>query len=126
VLALGASVGFGLFLPGSLAAAGLLLATGFVLWKLRLFGAGDAKLMFPVGLFLGWPHLLPYAIWLAIFALIALLALKLPLPAGASMTMAGMRIDEIRQSGKVPYAVIMVAALIATIMPEYLEMFSGR
>jgi prepilin peptidase CpaA len=126
VLALGASEGFGLFLPGSLAAAGLLLATGFVLWKLRLFGAGDAKLMFPVGLFLGWPHLLPYAIWLAIFALIALLALKLPLPAGASMTMAGMRIDEIRRSGKVPYAVIMVAALIATIMPEYMEMFSGR
>jgi prepilin peptidase CpaA len=126
VLASGQAQRFELFLPGSLAAGGLLLVTGFALWKLRLFGAGDAKLMFPVGLFLGWANLLPYAIWLAAFAVFALLALKLPLPAGASMTTVGMRIDEIRRSGKVPYAVIMVASLIATIAPGYMEMLSGR
>lgn len=126
VLALGQAERFGLVLPGSIAAGGLLLMTGFVLWKLRLFGAGDAKLMFPVGLFLGWPQLLPYAVWLAIFALLALLALKLPLPSGAGTTMVGMRIDEIRRSGKVPYAVIMVAALIAVIAPFYLDVLAGR
>jgi len=115
---------FGLFLPGSLAAGGLLLAVGFVLWKLRLFGAGDAKLMFPVGLFLGWPHLMPYAIGLAVFAAIALLALKLPLPAGMGMTPIGMRIDDIRKTGKVPYAVIMVASLLSALLPEYLRILS--
>ena len=103
---------------GGLAAAALLFVVGFVFWALKLFGAGDAKLFFPVGLFLGWPLLLPYALGLIIFAILFWLALKWPLPPTMRLTAAGVRIDEIRSSGKVPYGVVMVAALIACLIME--------
>lgn len=98
---------------GDLAAAALLFVIGFVLWAVKLFGAGDAKLFFPVGLFVGWQMLLPYALGLILFATLFWLALKWPLPPVIRHTMTGMRIDEIRTSGKVPYGVVMVAALLA-------------
>ena len=97
-----------------LAAAALLFAIGFAFWAAKLFGAGDAKLMFPVGLFVGWPSLLPYALNLVLFAVLAWLLLKWPLPLGLRLTPWGMRISEIRATGKVPYGVVMVAALFAT------------
>jgi len=103
----------------ALAAAVTLFTIGFVLWMLKMLGAGDAKLMFPVGLFAGWDYLLPFALGLMFFAVIALLVMKLPLPAGLGGTMVGMRLDEIRLSGKVPYGVVMVAALLATLYVKY-------
>lgn len=117
-LALGEAARFRIDLASSLAAGFLLLVTGFLFWKLRLFGAGDAKLMFPIGLFVGWERLLPFAFGLAIFAVLALLALKLPLPLGLGMTRFGLRFDEIRQTGKVPYAVIIVASLLAILVQD--------
>ncbi|AMS39332.1 MULTISPECIES: prepilin peptidase [Aminobacter] len=119
VLASGETVRFGVDVVWSLAAAFLLMAIGFVLWQLKLLGAGDAKLMFPIGLFLGWTALLPFAIWLAILAVVALLSLKLPLPAGLGATIPGMRLNEIRRTGKVPYAVILVGALFVSAWDRY-------
>jgi prepilin peptidase CpaA len=63
--------------------------------------------------------MLPFVLGLMFFAVIALLAMKLPLPAGLGNTMVGMRLDEIRRSGKVPYGVVMVAALLATLYVKY-------
>jgi prepilin peptidase CpaA len=121
--ALGVAPALGLDMVVAVGGGLLLFAIGFALWMLKLFGAGDAKLMAPIGLFLGWYSLMPFAIWLAVFAAVALLALKLPLPAGLGSTMPGMRLDEIRRTGKVPYAVILVAALFATLGPKYAAIF---
>lgn len=106
-------------LPGAVGAAALLFATGFLLWQFKLLGAGDAKLMFPVGLFVGWNSLMAYAVFLIGFALLATLLLRLPLPYGLSSTWPGMRLNEIRKTGKVPYGVIMVAALFALLSVNY-------
>ena len=105
---------------GALAAAIMLFTIGFVLWMLKMLGAGDAKLMFPVGLFTGWGYLLPFALGLIFFAILGLLVIKLPLPAALGNTMVGMRLNEIRRSGKVPYGVIMVTALLVTLCAKYL------
>lgn len=104
---------------GGLGAGALLFLTGFLLWQIKLLGAGDAKLMFPVGLFIGWSNLMAYAIFLIGFALLATLLLRMPLPYGLSNTWPGMRLNEIRKTGKVPYGVIMVAALFALLSVNY-------
>ena len=98
--------------PWALAAGVVLFGSGFLLWQFRMLGAGDAKLMFPIGLFLGWQGIPPFALGLILFAIVALLFLKVPLPYGLGNTLAGGRLNEIRESGKVPYGVIMVAALL--------------
>ncbi|WP_306260796.1 prepilin peptidase [Pararhizobium sp. IMCC21322] len=106
-------------LLSALGAGALLFATGFLLWQFKLLGAGDAKLMFPIGLFLGWNSLLTYAFFLIGFAVIAMLLLRIPLPYGLSRTWPGMRLDEIRRTGKVPYGVVMVAAFFAILFVNY-------
>ena len=97
----------------------LLFTTGFIFWQLRLFGAGDAKLMFPVGLFVGWDMLFVFAINLEVFAVIFTVLLKLPLPLVVSNTSIGVRIDEIRATNKVPYGVVLVCALYLTLLMKF-------
>jgi len=106
-------------LPTALGAGGLLFVTGFLLWQFKLLGAGDAKLMFPIGLFLGWSNLMTYALFLIGFALLTMLLLRMPLPYGLSKTWPGMRLNEIRTTGKVPYGVVMVAAFFAILYVNY-------
>ena len=103
----------------ALGAAVVLFTIGFVLWMLKMLGAGDVKLMLPVGLFTGWEYLLPFSLGLILFAVIAIFIMKLPLPAGLGNTIVGMRLDEIRRSGKVPYGVVMVTALLGTLYIKY-------
>jgi prepilin peptidase CpaA len=38
---------------------------GFILFSLGLFGGGDAKLLAAAGLWLGWPHLMPFLVMTA-------------------------------------------------------------
>ncbi|MBZ7925971.1 pilus assembly protein CpaA [Ensifer adhaerens] len=95
--------------------AGLLLFTlGVVLWAFRLFGAGDAKLFLPIGLFVGWHGMLPFAIFLLIGGILTMLALKVPMPLAFAHYAVAMRIEEIRVSRKIPYGVIMVLATLVT------------
>ncbi len=95
--------------------AGLLLFTlGVVLWAFRLFGAGDAKLFLPIGLFVGWHGMLPFAIFLLIGGILTMLALKVPMPLAFAHYAVVMRIEEIRVSRKIPYGVIMVLATLVT------------
>ena len=110
-------------LPSSIAASGLLFALGFTLWAFKLLGAGDAKLLAPIGLFLGWSNMIKYSLFLLLFAIVAGIALRYPLPMAVKMTRTGMRLAEIRQTGKVPYGVLMVAALFATLLHSHREMF---
>lgn len=112
---LGTPLGQIVDLPFDLLSALLLFFVGFVFWQLKLFGAGDAKLMFPVGLYVGWNMLLAYSINLALFAVIFSLILRWPLPMVVSNTRIGIRIDEIRSSKKIPYGVVLVAALYLTL-----------
>ncbi|MEY9627243.1 prepilin peptidase [Sinorhizobium fredii] len=91
--------------------AGLLLFTlGFGLWSFKLFGAGDAKLFLPIGLFIGWHGMLPFAVFLLIGGIGALLILKFPMPLQLAHFSVVMRLEEIRTTRKIPYGVIMVAA----------------
>lgn len=106
-------------LPSAVGAGVLLFATGFLLWQFKLLGAGDAKLMLPVGLFMGWQNLLTYALFLIGFAFLIMLLLRVPLPYGLSRTWPGMRLNEIRRTGKVPYGVVMVAAFFAILYVNY-------
>ncbi|MCK3778959.1 prepilin peptidase [Ensifer sesbaniae] len=95
--------------------AGLLLFTlGVVLWAFRLFGAGDAKLFLPIGLFVGWYGMLPFALFLLLGGIVTMLALRLPIPLAFAHYAVAMRIEEIRASRKIPYGVIMVFATLIT------------
>ncbi|ACP22542.1 CpaA pilus assembly protein (plasmid) [Sinorhizobium fredii NGR234] len=102
-------------LAGDVGAGLLLFALGFGLWSFRLFGAGDAKLFLPIGVFIGWNGMLPFAVFLLIGGIAALLILKLPMPLQLAHFSVAMRLEEIRATRKVPYGVIMVAATLPVI-----------
>ncbi|MQW88256.1 prepilin peptidase [Sinorhizobium saheli] len=101
-------------IAGDIGAGLLLFILGFALWSFRLFGAGDAKLFLPIGLFLGWHGMLPFAVFLLIGGIATLLALKLPMPLQLAHYSVAMRIEEIRSTRKIPYGVIMVIAALTT------------
>lgn len=113
--ALFSSIGIG----GDVGAGLLLFALGVALWAFGLFGAGDAKLFLPIGLFIGWHGMLPFAIFLLIGGVLALLALRLPMPLQLAHMSIIMRIEEIRATRKVPYGVIMVIAALAVLALRY-------
>jgi len=87
---------------------------GVALWAFRLFGAGDAKLFLPIGLFVGWHGMLPFAVFLLIGGILTMLALRLPMPLAFAHYAVIMRIEEIRTTRKIPYGVIMVFATLVT------------
>jgi len=113
--ALFSSTGIG----GDVGAGLLLFALGVGLWTFGLFGAGDAKLFLPIGLFIGWHGMLPFAIFLLIGGVLALLALRLPMPLQLAHMSIFMRIEEIRATRKVPYGVIMVFAALSVLALRY-------
>ncbi len=112
-------VGATLFSPtgiGADVAAGLLLfMLGVGLWGFGLFGAGDAKLFLPIGLFVGWNGMLLFAFFLLVFGIVSLLMLRLRIPLPLAHFGLMLRIEEIRTSRKVPYGVVMVFAALATL-----------
>ncbi|PDT82382.1 prepilin peptidase [Sinorhizobium sp. BJ1] len=103
-------------IAGDVGAGLLLFALGFGLWSFKLFGAGDAKLFLPIGFFVGWHGMLPFAIFLLIGGIAALLILKLPMPLQLAHFSVVMRLEEIRTTRKIPYGVIMVAAALAVMV----------
>ncbi|APG85565.1 CpaA pilus assembly protein CpaA [Sinorhizobium americanum CCGM7] len=102
-------------IAGDLVSGVLLFILGFTFWSFRLFGAGDAKLFLPIGFFVGWHAMLPFSFFLLIGGILALLALKLPMPLQFAHYAVIMRVQEIRATRKIPYGVIMVAAALAVI-----------
>lgn len=49
--------------PVHLASAAIMLAVGFGLYAVGLFGAGDAKLMAAAALWFGWPASMPFVVY---------------------------------------------------------------
>ena len=124
VLILGAMValllgmrGFAGLVP-DLLAGGLLFALGFVLWLLRMMGAGDVKLYLPLGVLVGWSLLPVYVVFLLVASLGLLLAIWIARRAQWQNGAIRARLTQIAATGKVPYAVPMALGAIATLLPQ--------
>lgn len=83
------------------------LFSGFVLFALRVLGAGDVKLLTAIALWMGWPHFLPY-FFLVAFAgglLSILLILFRRKPLSPRLTATGWIVRLHARPKDVPYAV---------------------
>lgn len=100
---------------GDLAAALIVFVIGFAMWLLRAMGAGDVKLYFALGLFMGLSGLGLFSVLLLLVTAIFLCGIYL-----ISYTEPESRILKrlkfIKSSGKAPYAVLMCGASIPVIM----------
>lgn len=103
-----------------LSAGALLFTLGFAFWVFKLFGAGDAKLLFPTGLFVGWDHMLLFAIGLLGFAFVIVVLLKSPLLNAIAHTRIGIRLHEIGSTRKTPYGVVIVLALYLVMIVKFI------
>ncbi|MBE0454148.1 prepilin peptidase [Roseovarius autotrophicus] len=103
-----------------LIAGGLLFLIGLVMWFARMMGAGDVKLYFPLGLFIGFELLAWYAVLLLVASVLFVAALAL---AGRSKATSGImaRLKAIRETRKLPYAVPMVMAGAPVIVMRLLD-----
>jgi prepilin peptidase CpaA len=103
--------------------AGLFLfVLGFLFWFFRLMGAGDAKLFLPLGIMIGWSHLLVFALCLLPASLLCLLGLRLArrwAPEGGAL---GGRLQEIARMKGVPYAVPLLMAALPALLPRLLNL----
>lgn len=101
-----------------LAAGAILFLPAFAMWLMRLMGAGDVKLYFALGLFMGFGGLPFFALALLGVTLTFLLVLSI---AQKSQSRAGVlvRLREFKTSGQAPYGVIMCCAAIPVIAMRF-------
>jgi prepilin peptidase CpaA len=103
--------------------AGLLLfGLGFVLWMLRLMGAGDVKLYLPLGVLVGWALLPIYVVFLLVGSLGLMIAVLMARRFPSRRGVIRARLSEIASTKSVPYAVPMVFAAIMTLLPQALAL----
>ena len=98
-----------------LAGGALLFVMGFAMWMLRVLGAGDAKLMLPLGALMGLTALAPFAILLIGVSLIMYAAILIAHVARASKGFAGW-LAAMRREGRVPYGVPLALASVPVLM----------
>lgn len=102
-----------------LAAGGLGLAAAFALFAFGFVGGGDAKLFAAVTLWLGWPHLMDYALVTSLFGgglALALIGLRhMPLPAAIFGQAWIARLHDPRSG--IPYGVALAAGALV-ILPQ--------
>lgn len=94
---------------GDLGTGILLFLIGLVMWRAKMMGGGDVKLYFVLGLFMGIANAGLFAIGLLLATALFLVVLT----TAARMDQGGLflrRLNEIRDSGKAPYAVPMCLA----------------
>lgn len=106
--------GFGSW-QGDLIAGGLLFSVGFVMWMLRGLGAGDAKLMFPLGMLLGFDGLLPFAVLLMVFSVLLYVGIVISRALGARRGIGGWMAG-MKTTGKVPYGVLLAIASVPVLL----------
>lgn len=100
----------------------LFFCVALVMWLAKAMGAGDVKLYFVLGLFIGIEGSAAYVVILLLVSLVAFLFLKfwkIPAPTSDGETWTS-RMREFQKSGRLPYAVIMV---IAAFVPLSLRFF---
>ncbi|NDW01118.1 prepilin peptidase [Salipiger sp. PrR002] len=112
VLAQGALL-FPTFL-GDLLAGGLLFGIGFVMWLLRGLGAGDVKLMLPLGMMLGVSGLLPFAVLLMVLSVLLYLLIVIARACRAERGLWGWFARR-KTEGRIPYGVILALSAIPVI-----------
>ena len=100
---------------GDLIAGAVLFSVGFVMWLLRSLGAGDAKLMFPLGMLLGFDGLLPFAVLLMVFSVLLYLGIVISRVLGARRGIGGW-MAEMKTTGKVPYGVLLAIASVPVLL----------
>ncbi|MCA0941684.1 A24 family peptidase [Salipiger pacificus] len=96
-------------LRGDLVAGALLFGIGFVMWLLRGLGAGDAKLMLPLGMMLGMQGMLPFAALLMLLSVLLYLLLVICRAFGAERGLWGW-LARMKTEGRVPYGVPLALA----------------
>ena len=100
---------------GDLVAGAVLFGVGFVMWLLRGLGAGDAKLMFPLGLHLGYTGLLPFSLLLLIVSTVLYVAIVIAArvaPAGRT----GRWLAEMKSGGRVPYGLVLALSAVPVLI----------
>lgn len=102
-------------LPGDMMAGILLFLIGLGMWLVGAMGAGDAKLMFAIGLFTGYFALPIFAILLFVTTVILYLVILLCSKTGRTTGIIG-RLARMKQEGKVPYAVPLTIAAIPSML----------
>lgn len=101
-------------------AGAILFGISFVFWLFRAIGAGDVKLYLPLGLFVGFNGMMPYAVFLTLFSLVLLAIIKIGGRFSKGRTRFGQRLQELRAGGKVPYGVPMGLSAVCVMVGERL------
>jgi prepilin peptidase CpaA len=108
--------------PGlvDLAAGALLFVLGVVFWSLGMTGAGDAKLLFPLGIMVGFDGLATFALLLmpvSLLVLVLFIAARLILPEDGRLRR---RLAEIKATKGIPYAVPLFLAAFGAMLPRFI------
>lgn len=104
---------------GDLIAGGVLFAVGFVMWMLRALGGGDAKLMLPLGMHLGFDGLLPFAVLLMAGSFLLYLGIVMSRALGAERGIGGWMAG-MKETGRVPYGVLLALASVPVLILKVL------
>ncbi|ANT63766.1 hypothetical protein AYJ57_25195 (plasmid) [Salipiger sp. CCB-MM3] len=104
---------------GDLFAGVLLFALGLVMWLLRALGAGDAKLMFPLGLSLGASGLMPFAILLMLVSILLYIAILISRLLKSERGLGGW-FSRMKTEGRVPYGVPLALASVPVLIVQAL------
>lgn len=99
-----------------LIAGAVLFIMAFIFWLFGLVGAGDAKLYFPVGLFLSITGLVPYLVLLLVFSVVVLIVVRFGARMATGATLVGARLIELKEEGRIPYSVPMALATIVVMV----------
>lgn len=105
------------FWKSDLLIGAVLFGLGFVMWMLRSLGAGDAKLMLPLGMHLGLAGATFFAVALLMISVLFFLAIQI---AGRtnSRSALGQWLATMKSSGKVPYGVPLAIAAVPVLVAK--------
>ena len=102
-------------------AALLLFAMGTVFWLLRLMGAGDAKLMLPLGLLVDISGFIAFALGLMALTFVLYISIKLAGNNTGSHHAVARRLSDINTLGSVPFGVPLIGATLLVLVLQHLQ-----
>ncbi len=102
--------------PHDVFAGVLLFGLGFAMWGLRMMGAGDAKLMLPLGMHIGYVGLASFAAILTAFSILFFAAIQIAPRFKRETGLLGW-LSKLKTEGRVPYAIpLCIASVPAMLM----------